>query len=255
MGIDPTGLLNATQGKNNVGILVTCAHSTIVAPQRPAPGTSSAITTPTASSCRGPLPTIAGNWIGTDANGAALGNKLSGISILAGGHHAVVGGDSPAARNVIGDNSVHGVEVVGATNVRIAGNYIGVVGGTDPDGFSVTTTRGNHAHGVAVSATPADSGIVIEDNVISANDGVGVVLDNARGLRVVRNRIGTDVDGQASSDALGNTTGIVLLHGSTHNDIGAAGGPATRSRATTATASASTPRPSTTSPATSSEPT
>ena len=166
--------------------------------------------------------TVAGNLVGTDADGRLdRGNRFSGVSIFGGAHDNVVGG-AGALRNVLSGNGIHGVHLYGAgtsTNV-VAGNLIG----TDVDG---TADLGNGQDGVRIDVGASantvggdrDAGL---GNLISGNDAYGIALvgtgtdDN----RLLGNRIGTNADGDA---ALGNAQdGVFVLQGAAGTKIGSA---------------------------------
>lgn len=67
---------------------------------------------------------VQGNRIGTNANGtAALGNGGAGIQVFQGNNN-LIGGTTPAARNLISGNSNNGI-YISANNVTVQGNYIG----------------------------------------------------------------------------------------------------------------------------------
>jgi hypothetical protein len=67
---------------------------------------------------------IAGNYIGTNAAGdTALGNYI-GIDIEGGGDN-IIGGTTPADRNVISGNSACGIFDASVGSNTIIGNYIG----------------------------------------------------------------------------------------------------------------------------------
>lgn len=158
---------------------------------------------------------VKGCYIGTDATGTVpLGNGLFGIAIGA-GHGNVVGGSSPASRNVISGNG-HGVRIAGGntTGNRVIGNFIG----TDRTGKA---DLGNSNNGVIVSGSA--SGNVIggattgERNVISGNThGVLITGASVTGNRVLGNYIGTDKTGTLG---LGNTLHGVLIEESAANNI------------------------------------
>jgi hypothetical protein len=93
--------------------------------------------------------TIAGNWVGMDVDGVARGTSNEGIYITSffnPGNNIVIGGTSPADRNVISGNR-YGVWFSGSTtaNSFVQGNFIG----TDPTG---TLPRGTSS---AVPQLPA----------------------------------------------------------------------------------------------------
>jgi CSLREA domain-containing protein len=69
---------------------------------------------------------IEGNFIGTDPSGTLdRGNIDDGVNIFDGASRNVVGGTTPAARNVISGNACNAVFVSGANDNLIQGNYVG----------------------------------------------------------------------------------------------------------------------------------
>lgn len=155
-----------------------------------------------------------GNKVGTDATGiAALPNDV-GLMLAADAKDNVIGGDAPEDRNLFSGNLYAGIEVTdaGTENNRIVGNFIGVdATGNQP------LPNGN---GIIVSALVKH--LDIDHNVISANNGFGVVItDRADSNIVRRNKIGTGTD---TLIALGNGgAGVLLGGGTTHNCIGGNG--------------------------------
>ena len=177
--------------------------------------------------------TVQGNYIGTDASGTwDLGNGGIGVDItennfssfVAG--HNVIGGATPAARNVIACNS-GGVDISfdHQRNNQVMGNYIG----TDASG---TLDRGNDSWGVSifgsldnvVGGTDAGTG-----NLISGNDGPGVLLGTPGGStmfptgnRILRNSI-FDNDKRSFDDrelGIDLEGGTQSPEGVTQNDTG-----------------------------------
>ena len=156
---------------------------------------------------------VQGNYIGTDASGAAdLGNSSSGVSVHAPDN--VVGGTEAGATNVLSGNR-NGVWIqgAGASGNRVQGNYIG----TDASGAA---DLGNSADGVAVFAPDnivggTEAGAA---NVISGNDSRGIWIQGAgaSGNRVQGNYIGTDNSGTAD---LGNSADGVLFIEAAHGNI------------------------------------
>ena len=159
---------------------------------------------------------IEGNFIGTNASGAALGNRVNGVTIAdASGN--TVGGTTTAARNVISGNSIDGVLLTSdgaapTSNNLVEGNYIG----TDPTG---ALALGNGADGVGLDAAVGNAiGGAAQPNLISGNLGRGVDIFTGSNTNTVQgNLIGTDAAGTA---ALGNTIEGVAVDGSTGNLIG-----------------------------------
>ncbi|MEX0879455.1 MAG: S-layer homology domain-containing protein [Thermoanaerobaculia bacterium] len=137
---------------------------------------------------------VQGNFIGVDAGGTTgLGNSFYGVEVGAGSTNAVIGGTSPAARNVISGSALGGIFLGLGGNSSghvVSGNYIG----TDATGAATIPSGG---YGVLVASSP---GMTIggsaagAGNLISGHTQSGVTL-NSGGNVVQGNRIGTDASG------------------------------------------------------------
>jgi len=158
---------------------------------------------------------IQGNYIGTDATGAAaLGNRAEGVLVTGENVIVNVGDARPGGGNVISGNGGSGVRVSELASAVIQGNRIG----TDaagaravPNGISVLQP---YQDGVtAIGATRVEVGRpnVAARNLISGNVGSGVMIAGGLGdMLVVGNYIGTDAAGRAP---LGNGgEGIAFTH-------------------------------------------
>jgi hypothetical protein len=134
---------------------------------------------------------VIGNFIGTDTTGTqSIGNARTGV-LLAYGSRALIGGATPAERNVISGSGQQGIELASDHNC-ILGNYIG----TDP---SVNVALGNQGTGIRVVTYLGGA----EHNIIQGNliahtafsfsgqeyDGVGVVVDSYPYNTIRRNSI------------------------------------------------------------------
>lgn len=141
-----------------------------------------------------------------------------GIQITDGARNTIIGGETSAARNVIGGNGRAGVALIGAgvNDNRVQGNYIGV------------NAAGSAAHpnlwGVAVSSGAQNNiigGLAAgAGNLISGNSQAGVQfeLPGTTGNQVLGNRIGVNAGGTA---ALANVFwGVIVLAGAQNNRIG-----------------------------------
>jgi hypothetical protein len=160
---------------------------------------------------------IAGNFIGTDVTGeSALGNGI-GIQLLhffvegTAPHDVLIGGPVQGAGNVISGNGI-GVSVVGAINVTVAGNLIGLAAdGTTllpntGDGVQVTDGSGVTSNHVIIGTNADGIGDRAERNLIAGN-GTGIAVSGGRDIVIAGNFIGTDRTGRL---ARGNGIGIVL---------------------------------------------
>ncbi len=158
---------------------------------------------------------LQGNYIGTNAAGtAAVGNASNGVFITADG--ITVGGTIASARNIISGNALDGINVNGAANTTIQGNYIG----TDVTG---TVDLGNGDEGIElISATNTIIGgsVVGARNVIAGNTGAGIRDENTTGTIIQGNYIGVDATGAA---ALGNSFGIQTWGTANNGIIGGSG--------------------------------
>lgn len=148
--------------------------------------------------------TIAGNYIGLNAAGSlTFSNRLNGIRIFQTGNN-VIGGNTPATRNVISGNRQSGIRIDGntASGNQVLGNYIG----TDATGLKPLGNGGR-----APNNSSSGSGITIVDgpgneigggtpetrNIIAGNPAFGIAITgaSARGNLIRGNYIGTDVTG------------------------------------------------------------
>jgi hypothetical protein len=160
---------------------------------------------------------VEGNFIGMDASGkTSLGNGFAGIDIWNSPNN-VIGGTTPAARNLLSGNQAYGVHLggQGSTGNVVEGNYIG----TDNSG---TISRPNY-DGVEIEAGASNNTIggttAVACNLISGNAFGGVFIEDSSttGNVVVGNYVGTDVTGRL---ALGNTIGVYIERGASNNTVG-----------------------------------
>ncbi|HSL20312.1 MAG TPA: FG-GAP-like repeat-containing protein [Vicinamibacterales bacterium] len=160
--------------------------------------------------------TIQGNFIGTNAAGtAAIPNAGDGISI-GDTEFNVIGGPTPAARNVISGNTGFGLALRGdASASTVQGNFIGVNAagvGAIPNGGGVLISG---TFSTMLGGTAPGAG-----NVISGNLRNGVELTDAVNNDVLGNYIGTDASGALP---LGNQmSGVIVTGDSRDNRIGSA---------------------------------
>jgi hypothetical protein len=119
---------------------------------------------------------IEGNFLGIDPSGTIdKGNGSAGIFLFAGSNNTI-GGNSPAARNLISGNDLAGVFIEGggfntfpsADNNKVQGNLIG----TQKDGIKAL---GNGGQGIDVIGDAQGNRILT--NAIFSNGALGIDLD------------------------------------------------------------------------------
>jgi CSLREA domain-containing protein len=135
--------------------------------------------------------TIAGNIIGLDPTGGIdLGNGIDGIVAASDGN--MIGGATPADRNLISGNEASGVNVFNASDNVLLGNLIG----TDAAGTAaIPNLRGIRNFGSPGSPNTVIGGALTgERNVISGNSSDGILISSGDGVVVRGNVIGLGVD-------------------------------------------------------------
>jgi parallel beta-helix repeat protein len=146
--------------------------------------------------------TIAGNVIGLDPDGQVPIPNTRGILVTSAPDN-LIGGMTPAARNIISGNQFTGIGISGTGNTVI-GNYIGL------DATGMNRIPGQSNAGVSVSS----AGNVIggmrggAENVISGNVGAGIKIQGADGDKILGNFIGVNASG---TSAVPNLEGGVVL--------------------------------------------
>jgi hypothetical protein len=161
---------------------------------------------------------VTGNIIGLNPGGTDVwGNGYSGVQITNGAANNTVGGTSIAARNVIGGNGHHGVEIrdAGTTGNSVQGNYLGL-------NAAGNASLGNTYDGVAVYLGAAGNIIGTTcgtPNIISGNGRAGVTLvsPGTSGNVVEGNLIGLDA---GDSTSVPNPIGVWVVGGATSNTVG-----------------------------------
>jgi CSLREA domain-containing protein len=159
---------------------------------------------------------VQGNFIGTDAGGAAdVGNSIHGVGVFA-ATNTIIGGSTstPGAPpgNVISGNSFRGVAINLSGGNQVKGNLIG----TDVTG---AIDLGNSQEGVIVANGPNNiiGGTAFsERNVISGNNSDGVCIS---GAGATGNQVQGNFIGAVSGGSLGNGGHGVHLTISAHDNI------------------------------------
>jgi titin len=164
---------------------------------------------------------VLGNLIGMDRTGAiVLANGDVGIVMALGANNTEVGGETPAARNVVSGNGSHGIMLqnAGTDANHILGNYIG----TDAGG---SRAMPNHDTGVFIGFAASDNMVGGQQPgqgnlIIGGGGGGGVFLQepNTTGNQVAGNLIGSDLTGSVGLTNYG--AGVVIKGGASGNVIG-----------------------------------
>lgn len=157
---------------------------------------------------------LRGNKIGTNAAGTDTVPNQIGVILGGGTKYNIIGGTTPADRNIISGNYFDGIEVADSSTMynNIIGNYIG------------TNAAGNVAlpnyNGVGLATLPSKNNI--ENNLVSGNLYIGIILyERSDSNTVYSNKVGTAADGISP---LGNgAAGIVMDIKSKYNKIGGPG--------------------------------
>ena len=163
---------------------------------------------------------ISGNFIGTDATGRNSLPNGNGVVVTGPGGN-MIGGTSPADRNVISGNAGSGISIAGGSAGNTAiGNFIG------------TDFSGEHATANDVGITiDAGSGNVIggaapgDANIISGNSSIGIQISNSKatGNVVLGDLIGVNQGGTRTLTSPDAKTGFaigILIDDSPANTIG-----------------------------------
>lgn len=169
------------------------------------------ITSGTATNLR-----VLGNQIGNDGSSFQAANAVD-LAMGISGSGSVIGGPTPADRNVISGYRITGVLLnASAANTSVQGNFIGTnAAGTtaikNPNGLA----SGQTSAGIQSSA----AGATITGNLISGNPGFGVSAYEGS-TTIKGNLIGTDVTGAAG---IGNGSSAVMVWPTNTATIGGTG--------------------------------
>jgi hypothetical protein len=145
------------------------------------------------------------NWIGVKLDGSAGANN-TGIFIDPESNGAAIGGTVVAARNVIADNNLEGLDIEGASGAVVRGNYFGVT----PKG----TSAAPNAKDIEVTDSTSGSGFKAIGNEIGANVGVAAATPACDGgCNVISGATayGIDLQGIGANEA--PPSGPTTIHG------------------------------------------
>jgi len=150
-----------------------------------------------------------GDWIGFNLAGFPGVGAVNGIGIFLdpGSDDATIGGPTPADRNVIGGNSVTGLDLEGASAATIQGNYFGVT----PQGDEAAPNPTN----IKIADSTAGSGFPAENNEIGETiEGAALTSDACDGgCNVISGAIGAGIDLSGPLGEEEPATGPTVVHG------------------------------------------
>ncbi|MFL5832506.1 MAG: CSLREA domain-containing protein [Solirubrobacterales bacterium] len=131
--------------------------------------------------------TASGNWVGVKLDGSAEANN-TGIFIDPNSDGATIGGTEAAQRNVIAGNNLEGLDIEGASEAVVRGNYFGVA----PDG----TTQMANGKNIEITNSTAGSGFPAEDNEVGATIAGPALTSEAcdGGCNVISGATSTGID-------------------------------------------------------------
>ncbi|KAA3665024.1 MAG: hypothetical protein DWQ04_02780, partial [Chloroflexi bacterium] len=162
---------------------------------------------------------VLGNFIGTDVFGTGDIPNYNGVQISFGATDNIIGGESPAARNLISGNDQTGVWIQNTDTEgnQVLGNYIG----TNVTGAGAL---GNGLEGVMIGFGATNNVIGGENpearNLIRGNGNSGTWIQNegTSANQIMGNYIGTDLEAQAGSALPG--CGLGRLAQTRHMEVG-----------------------------------
>jgi CSLREA domain-containing protein len=99
------------------------------------------------------------DWLGVKLDGTAGANN-TGLFVDPDSDGATIGGTTAAARNVFADNNNEGLDIEGADNAVVSGNYFGVA----PDGTTAPTN--NTPTQIEISGSTSGGGFDATDNLV-----------------------------------------------------------------------------------------
>lgn len=158
---------------------------------------------------------VRGNWFGTSLDGSAAGNGV-GISVGPDSDKSRIGGEGPGAGNLVANSATVGLEILGASNVRVLGNELGLTptGAAAANGLNLAiassagslaldNTVGTRVSPGAAATAACDGGC----NLVSGSEGPGIDLTGSGGsgppvgTTIAGNQIGLDRTGAALPNA------------------------------------------------------
>jgi hypothetical protein len=148
---------------------------------------------------------ILDNFIGLTPHPADFdyGNQNNGITIDSGSIGTNLAAGAVVRGNVIYGNNGYGVAMVNVNGATIAGNIIGL----DATGMLRMSNTADGINLIGSSHVTIGGSAAADRNLISANNGNGIYLEDSSSNSILGNLIGTDISGRLVTDATGELFG------------------------------------------------
>lgn len=162
-----------------------------------------------------PHSTVSACYIGVNETADSIISNDIGLEFISGSDSCLIGGSSPADRNIISGNQHIGIRLLDVKYCTVSANYIG----TNREGTMALPNYDGMSMEGAVQFCTIGGLTEGERNLISGNTDYGLPLFGvgATANIVIGNYIGTDA---TASYAIGNTYGVLFDDGSFGNRVG-----------------------------------
>lgn len=215
-----TAIPNSTSGGSGAFSIDNCSDAIVGGTQAGAINVISGNNSHGVAPDNSPGLRLQGNLIGTDYTGQVAVPNESGVVISGDQTGSIIGGNVPAARNIIAGNTLGGI-LSGSSGLQIIGNYVGL----DKTGSQPLS----NLFGIVAAGNDKIGGDTTERNVVSGNTYFNVSFQGLGGPQsggqISGNYIGTNASGtiDASITAV-QGEGIRLAGVATGNIIGGTNG-------------------------------
>jgi hypothetical protein len=148
---------------------------------------------------------ILDNFIGGTPHPAEFdfANQNNGITVDSGSIGTNLAAGVVIRGNVIYGNNGYGVALANVNGATIAGNMIGL----DPTGMLRMSNTADGINLIGCSHVMIGGAAASDSNVISANNGNGIYLEDSSSNSILGNLIGTDISGRLFTDSTGELFG------------------------------------------------
>ena len=155
------------------------------------------------------------DWIGLNLSAAKEAN-LTGIFLDPGSDGATIGGLAASERNVIAGNEGDGLDLNGASNATIAGNYFGV-NPPEPVGLPGGSQQMANGKDIEITDSTSGGGVKAESNEVGATIEGAALINPAcdGGCNVISgaNGAGIDLNGDGAGQNEAPASGPTLVDG------------------------------------------